>query len=172
MDLKKNKWVIERLFAQQGDRLRGFIAARVRQQPDIADLVQEVYLRMLRVQDFESVRNPEAYLFTVAANLLKENAVRQRIARQSVDVDEASTQEQVAEAPDFVADIDRQARLNRLREVLRELPPKCHAAVVMAYWYGMTYEAIAARLDISPHMVKKYLSQALVKCRLRMGRLG
>ena len=166
------KTVIERLFAEHGARLRAFLGRRVRRQEDIAELAQDVYLRMLRISDFEKVRDPQRYMYTVAGNLIKEHAVRERIAQQALDVDDPLIQEQFAEVPAFGADIDAEQRIKRLREVLRQLPPKCHAAVVMAHWHGMSYEAIAARLDVSPHMVKKYLSQALLHCRRRMARLG
>jgi RNA polymerase sigma-70 factor (ECF subfamily) len=126
---------------------------------------------MLRVPDIETLQNPEGYLYAVAGNLAKEHGLRERAARQSVDADDPSVQEHLAETPKFCEYVDQEARIKRLHEVLRTLPPKCHAAVVMANWYGMSYEAIAERLKISPNMVKKYLSQALVKCRLRMGRL-
>jgi hypothetical protein len=64
---------IERLFAQRG-ALEAFFRRRLRSSADAADFVQEVYLRMLRVSDPDEIRNPEGYLFTVAANLLKEMA--------------------------------------------------------------------------------------------------
>jgi len=169
-DLKK-KALIEWLFAKHRGRLRTFLGRRVRRQEDIEELVQEVYLRMLGVRDMENVQNPEAYLFTVAANLAKEHALRERAAQQAVDLDDPAVQERTAEVPAFGTYIDEQARIKRLRDVLRELPPKCHAAVVMAHWHGMSYEAIAARLGVTPHMVKKYLSQAVIHCRRRMGRL-
>ena len=160
------------LFTRHRLRLRTFLGRRVRRQEDIEELVQEVYARMLAVRDIENVRDPEAYLFTVASNLAKEHALRERNAQRAVDVDDPSVQEQFAEVPAFGTYIDAEARIKRLREVLRELPPKCHAAVVMAHWYGMSYEAIAARLGVTPHAVKKYLRQALIHCRRRMGRLG
>jgi len=58
-----------------------------------------------------------------------------------------------------------------LREVLNQLPRNVTAAVVLQYWHGLSYEEIAQRLGISTHMVKKYLSQALIHCRRRMARL-
>jgi len=172
MAADSKKVLIERLFAEQAGRLRAFLSRRVRRQPDVAELVQEVYLRMLRVRDIETLRNPEAYLYTIASNLAKEHAAQERSAQQALDVDDPAVQEQLAELPAFGAYIDTEARIKRLREVLRQLPPKCHAAVVLAYWHGMSYEAIAARLEISPNMVKKYLSQALIHCRRRMASLG
>jgi RNA polymerase sigma factor (sigma-70 family) len=172
MSAEFKRALIERLFVEQGGRLRAFLGRRVRRQPEIAELVQEVYVRMLGVRDIESLRNPEAYLYTVASNLAKEHAVRERAAQQAIDLDDPSVQELLAEVPAFGASIDTEQRVKRLRQLLRQLPPKCHAAVVLAYWHGLTYDAIAERLDVSPHMVKKYLSQALMHCRRRMARLG
>jgi DNA-directed RNA polymerase specialized sigma24 family protein len=44
--------------------------------------------------------------------------------------------------------------------------------VVLQYRDGLSYQEIADRLNVSPHMVKKYLTQALVHCRGRMSRLA
>jgi RNA polymerase sigma factor (sigma-70 family) len=164
--------LVAQLFAQHGGALRAFFSRRIRRQQEAADLAQQVYLRMLRVPDIEAVRNPEAYLFTVARNLVREQAVLQRRDSGAVDVEEPAIQDQIAEWPAFGADIDAERRIARLREVLQQLPPKCQAAVVLQYWHGQSYEQIAQRLGVSTNMVKKYLSQALAHCRRRMVRLG
>ena len=166
------KALVEKLFADHGGALRAFFYRRVRRQPEAADLAQEVYLRLLRVPDMDSIRNPEAYLFTVASNLAKEHAVRERHLNGAVDVEDPAVQGQIADLPGFGAFLDTEARVKRLREVLRELPPKCQAAVALQYWQGLSYAEIGQQLDISPHMVKKYLSRALAHCRRRMARLG
>jgi RNA polymerase sigma-70 factor (ECF subfamily) len=119
-----------------------------------------------------TVRNPEAYLYAVASNLAKEHARRARHYSNVTDIDDPLVQDQLAELPAFGGDLDREQRVKRLREVLRQLSPKCQAAVELQYWHGLSYEEIAQRLGISTNMVKKYLSQALVHCRRRMARLG
>jgi RNA polymerase sigma factor (sigma-70 family) len=164
--------LVERLFAEQGGALRAFFYRHIRRHAEAAELAQEVYLRMLRIPDMASIRNPEAYLFTVATNLMREHAVRERRLSNTVDVNDPAVQDQLAELPSFGGQIDAAQRIKRLREVLHELSPKCHAAVVLQYWHGLSYEEIAERLGVSTNMVKKYLSQALVLCRRRMVRLG
>jgi RNA polymerase sigma-70 factor (ECF subfamily) len=62
--------------------------------------------------------------------------------------------------------------VKRLRAVLRGLPPKCHAAVVLQYVHGQSQLQIAEHLHISPRMVKQYVGQALAHCRRRMARWG
>src|ERR1700741_1308511 len=150
---------VERLFAQHGRALQAFLYRRVRRHPDAAELAQEVYLRMLRVADIGAIRNPDAYLFTVAGNLAKEHARDERREEITHQVDDPFLQEQLAELPSFASELDTQQRIKRLREVLQQLPPKCRAAVVLQYWHGMDYKEIAGRLGVSTNMVKKYLSQ-------------
>lgn len=54
---------------------------------DAEDLVQETYLRLLRAhQDQgEAIANPEAYLYTVALNLAREQAARRKQAPLRID---------------------------------------------------------------------------------------
>jgi len=166
------KALVESLFARHRGALQSYFHRRLRSKPDAADLAQEVYLRMLRVPDPEGIKNPEAYLYTVAANLLKENAAAARRRGVGTNIDEPEVAELVASLEPTEDTVDHERRVQRLREVLRQLPPKCCAAVVLQYRYGLSYQEIAGRLEVSPHMVKKYLGQALGHCRRRMARLG
>jgi|SRR5215469_6558712 len=161
--------VVERLFAAHRRALQAFFYKRVRHHADATDLAQEVYVRMLRVRDLSSIRNSEAYLYTVAGNLAKEHAARDRRQGIALDVEDATVQPELAELASFDSQIDVARQVKRLREVLRQLPPKCHAAVVLQYVHGLSYEEIAQRLGVSPRMVKRYLGQALGHCRRRMG---
>ena len=166
---KARKSFVEGLFAYRG-ALQAFFYRRLHTKADAADLVQEVYLRMLRVGDPEAIRNPEAYLFTVAANLLKENAVADRRHAQEVAVEAAEATPAMTSSPGFEAAVDGPRRVARLRVVLNELPLKCSAAVVLLYRDGLSHQDIAAQLEVSPRMVKRYLAQALNHCRRRMVR--
>ena len=164
-------WV-EELFSEYRPALEAFFQRRTRAGHEVPDLAQEVYLRLLRVNDVDAVRDPEAYLFTVAHNLIKERAVFVRRQGQSVTLCEAFAEELVADtrAPDY--DVDQAACSQRLTTVLAELSPKCRAAVILQYRDGLTYAEIGARLKVSSNMVKKYLSYALAHCRRRMRQWG
>lgn len=151
--------------------LRAFFRRRTHQPEDAAELAQEVFVRMLSVPDLGAIQDLRAYLFTVAHNLLKEHRIRERRVQGSVDVDDPSVQSDLSEVIAFGEQIDTEQRTKRLHEVLRQLPANCHAAVVLHYVHGLTYEQIAQRLGKSKDMVKKYLRQALLHCRCRMGRL-
>jgi RNA polymerase sigma factor (sigma-70 family) len=167
---ESRKAFVERLFAHRG-ALQAFFYRRLRTKSDAADLVQEVYLRMLRVSDADAILNPEAYLFTVARNLLTENAVVDRRQAEAADVGEADGMQHLLDVPGFDTALDVTRRVARLRVVLKELPPQCCAAVMLQYHHELSYQEIADRLEVSPSMVNKYLRQALSHCRRRMARL-
>lgn len=163
--------LIERLFMQHRASLLAFFHRRVKARHEAADLVQEVYLRMLRVKDADAIKNPEGYLFTVAGNLVIEHSVLHRRQPAAAEFDAVPDRGDPAQVG-FDELFDTGARVARLREVLAQLPPKCQAAVHMKYQHGLTYDEIARHLHISPHMVQKYLGVALAHCRRRMSRLS
>lgn len=169
---KASRPAIERLLADQYSALTAYFRKRSRRATDVTDLAQEVYLRMLRVANPDTIENPEGYLFTVAANLLKEQAVRERRAGMSIDVATVESDALLAFAPTFEQDLDAAKRSARLREVLDQLAPKCRAAMVLQYQHGWSYAEIAEHLGVSVHMVKKYLAQGLAHCRRRMTSLA
>jgi len=168
---EQKKGLVERLFAEHRSALQSFFYRRIRTKSDAPDLAQEVYVRMLRVGDEQAIRNPEAYLYTVASNLAKEYAVLDRWQSRGLGLEDASIQQRSGELPTVDAQLDVTQRVTRLRTVLAQLSPKCRAAVILQYRHGLSYQEIGERLNVSPHMVKKYLAQGLAHCRRRMARM-
>ena len=82
---------LAQLFEEQHDTLNRYFLKRTAHPWDAQDLAQELYLRLLRTDRAaaETIEKPEAYLFTVAANLVKEHAARkQRSPRTGEEVNE------------------------------------------------------------------------------------
>jgi RNA polymerase sigma factor (sigma-70 family) len=164
--------LVERLFTEHRAGLQTFFRRRIRSKADAADLSQEVYVRMLRISDQEAIRNPAHYLYTVANNLVKEHAVLERRQASGIDIDEAPAQEQLQTLPAFDGELDAKQRVARLDVVLKQLRPKCRAAVVLRFTHELSYREIAVHLGVSPQMAKKYVAQGLSHCQRRMARLG
>ena len=155
------------LVASHGERLRRFLATRLhRARQDVPDLVQEVYMRLLRVERPDSIRNPEAYLFTIANHVLYQHTLRK------VTAHEATTLDDVDPALDPGADPASQAELQqRLQEVdraLGQLSHKAQAALILYRRDGLSLEEVATHLGVSLAMVKKYLAKAVLHCRQQM----
>jgi len=163
--------LVERLFAEQRGALKAFFRRRTRT-ADAADLAQEVYLRMLRIRDPRAIRDPVLYLFTVANNLVKEQGVLDRRRATDVDIEAVATPEQLCVLPNFEGERDAAQRSARLQAVLKQLGPKCQAAVILRFTHELSYREVARRLGVSPQMARKYVVQALSHCRRRMARIG
>jgi RNA polymerase sigma factor (sigma-70 family) len=164
---------LTRLLAEQHVPLKQYFLRRTAHAWDAQDLVQEVWLRLLAADrdGADDIRNPEAYLYTVAANLLKKHAVRQRSAPIGSDALEQVI-ERLATPCDAAAGVDRLLRRKRLAELVGRLSPKCRAVLVLHYRDELSYAEIADQLGISSHMVKKYVVKALAACRQGMQRYG
>ena len=69
--------------------MRRYLAVRMRNAAaDVPDLMQEIFLRVLRIQDHEAIRNPQAYLFTVANHVLAQHALRQAATPSTTELNE------------------------------------------------------------------------------------
>lgn len=156
----------ERVFVTHRSTLHGFLRRRAARSWDVQDLAQEVYVRMLQIDEKRAgaIRDPRAYLFTVASNLIKEHAMLQKRHAAGLDVDQVVPS---LEAPEGSAQdvAERDDRRRRLARMLDRLPARCRAVLIMQHRDGMSYQEIAERFGISTHMVKKYVVRALTLCR-------
>ena len=153
------------MFAEHGPVLRGFFARRGASD-EAEDMVQETYLRLLRAHQCQgdAIANPEAYLFTVALNLAREQAARRRWSLLPIEeIENITTMLAAEESVEGVA--ERAQRRQRLQELLGTLPEHTRAVLVMQYRDGLSYKQIAERMGVSSHMVKKHVVRGLSVCR-------
>ena len=169
MDDNRSYW--DHLFGQHGPGLTAFIRRRVRRPADAPDLTQELYLRFLRADSSELIRNPEAYLYTAALNLLREQSVLDRRWGRSADAAELAVNPALVNFQTPEEEVDREERMARIAQMIDALPAKSQAALVLQYRDELTYEQIADRLGVTTHAVKKYVMQGLALCRKRLARL-
>jgi RNA polymerase sigma-70 factor (ECF subfamily) len=151
---------LEEIAQSMGDDLLRFLRSRLPYDSDAEDLAQEVYLRLLRVKDRERIENQRAYILRVAANIANEWRLlaRNRLGHSS---------EALATLVD-PADPAREAMVERqmqsLEAALLTLSPKCRAVLLMHRRDRYTYVEIAAEMQMSVSMVKKYLVKGLSVC--------
>jgi RNA polymerase sigma factor (sigma-70 family) len=160
--------VVANLVASHGEQLRRFLVARVRNTADVPDIVQEVYLRMLRIPNIESIRSPEAYLFTVAQHVVQQHTLRQSARPPSVELTQMLDTSHAASGADPLLEVDAHQCLEELQGALDELSPKMRATFMMHRRDGLSFDEIGERLGISRPMVKKYLMKALMHFRQRL----
>jgi RNA polymerase sigma factor (sigma-70 family) len=155
---------------QHGARLRRFLASRIRSSlaADVPDLVQEVFLRLLRVDHLETIRSSEAYLFTVAFHMLHQHVLRRSTMPESVEISTLISEMESGPESDPAMQVERHQQLQELQQALQGLPPKAQAVLLLHRRDGYSLEEIGKQLGMSRAMAAKYLSRALLHCRQRL----
>lgn len=164
----REQWFQHLVSSVGGDLLR-FLRSRVRHGDVAQDLAQEVYLRLLRMDDLSLIRNPRSFVMHLAAHAAYEWRM---LARNRMQHSEEYLQELTAADGDPVDALERSARLDDLSRALATLSPKCQTVVLMHRRDGMTCKEIAVRMKLSVGMVKKYLARGLAECRKQAARTG
>jgi RNA polymerase sigma factor (sigma-70 family) len=137
-----------------------FVRGRWPGEPDVADIVQESFLRLSQYPDPQAIRNPRAFLFQTAANLVVD-LHRRRVTRDRYA--EADTE------PDSVADTlpgpaqhwENHATLEQFAALLEQLPEIRRHAFVLFRIEGMSHGEIAARLEISVRSSERHVMKAM-----------
>jgi RNA polymerase sigma-70 factor (ECF subfamily) len=118
------------------------------------DLAQETFVRALR----EQPERPRAWLFTVAANLARDEA-RTAIRRKRHLTLLKSEAEAQAPQPDAQAELERSEREEEVRRALESLGERDREALLL--WdAGQNYEEIAEALDLAVGAVGTTLARA------------
>jgi RNA polymerase sigma factor (sigma-70 family) len=157
------------LETQHGRRLRRFLASRLpHRSADAEDLAQEVYLRLLRLANHETIRSSEAYLYTVACHVLHQHVLRRSATPEAVDISTLVDQMECTVHSDPATEAETQQRLASLQQAIRQLSPKARAVLLLNRRDGYSLEEIAGQLGFSRGNAAKYLSKALLHCRRQM----
>ena len=105
------------------------------------------------------IDNVEGYLFRVAAN-----AVVRRHQRQTWDWAAHDGLDDLDDLGDEVSPeriLMGKEALERVREAMRALPPRCSEAFFLHRFEEMTYSAIAVRMRITTKAVERLIQRAL-----------
>jgi RNA polymerase sigma factor (sigma-70 family) len=160
--------IVERLAADAGSDFVRFVARRISTAADAQDVAQEAYLRLLRVERKDLIRDPRAYVYRIASNIILELEIKRRADLNGLMKWSEDNRLLNEESGDVDAAVEAVALQARLESVIRELSPKCRAVLILHRRDGLTYEEISAKIAISTSMVKKYLAQGLRHCRERL----
>ena len=152
-----------------GRALRRFLAARMRNTAaDVPDLVQEVFLRLLRIPDHESIRNPQAYLYTIAIHVLHQYKLRQAVIAQPDALMDITDELPASPDDDPAETVELEQRFERLGTGLEQFSRRAYITLLMYRCEGATLEQIGQRLGVSRVMAKKYLVKAMTYCQQRL----
>lgn len=160
---------LETLYREHSDWLAHWLRRRLGCSQQALDLAQDTFVRLLArdAARLDGLREPRAYLTTVARGLLIDHFRRNELERAYL---EALALQPQAQAP---SPEQRQLVLETLLEVdrmLDGLSAKARAAWLYSRLDGLSHTEIAAQLGVSASRVRQYLAEAARRCyRIRFG---
>jgi len=141
-----------------------YFTRRTGSQPDSEELVQDLFLRLLRRPGLMALESVDGYVFEAAANLLRDKVKRERTRPRlsAVDLDRIDLADDFPDAEHVVG--GRQS-LERIQVALKSLSPRARTIVVLRRFEDMSHAQIAARLNISVSAVEKHLVRSMAVLR-------
>ena len=139
--------------------LRRFFERRVQRRPDSDDLVQEVFVRLIRQGNIGAIEHLDSYVFQVAANVLRDHA--RRWAVRAEEIHHTPLDDDTLEggfSPERVL-LGAEA-LENLISALYTLPEKTRIIFTLYHFESVPQVEIARRLRIPLSTLEKHMSRA------------
>lgn len=157
-----SKWFADEVRPHESS-LRSYLRSVFPSLPDIDDLVQESYARIIRARETGTVSYAKAFLFTTARNAALDFFRRRKVVVIDgvADLEELSV---VEDGPDASETLNKQQELALLAAAVRDLPERCRQVLTLRLLYGYSQKEIAAEMRISEHTVKAQLAKGMRRC--------
>ena len=154
------KWVHE-IYHEQSTALLNQLTRSTGCRDLAREVMQEAFLRLLRVPaaTIERIESPEAYLRSIATNLLRDRARSRSLFERSRPALEISA----AGQHDQIAVLESRDTLRRLELAIGKLKPRTREIFLAHRIRGLSYAEIAATTGLSVKGVEKQMGKAIAK---------
>jgi RNA polymerase sigma-70 factor (ECF subfamily) len=152
-------WFVDEVLPLEA-ALMQFLRRSGRNAHEIADLRQEIYLRVCEAAKRKRPNPVRPFVFAVARNLLIDR-MRQN---QIVPIDAVSDLEALnvaTDAPGPDRNVLARDELRRVRSALEDLPPRAREVVVLRRIEGLSRREIAQRMGITEKTVSEHLTNGV-----------
>lgn len=152
---------VESLYGEHHGWLQKWLRSRIGNSADAADLAQDTFVRVLVQREAKELREPRAFLATIARGLLIDHYRRASLERAYLDA-LANLPEQEVPSPQTRAEIlETLVEIDRLLDGLK---PRVREAFLLSQLDGMTYPQIAERMGLSLSSIQQYMTLAFSHC--------
>lgn len=149
------------LYSDHHGWLVQLLRRRLGHRENAADLAQDTFVRLLASGNVASLREPRAYLTTVATRLLAQYFRRQALERAWLEA-LASLPEELVPSPEEQALVLE--ALAAVSQVLDGLPTRVREIFLLSQIDGLTYPEIAGRFGVTVNVVQKAMLRAFRHC--------
>lgn len=143
--------------------LRAYLHASARSPSDVDDLLQDSYLRLLRVYANVPIRSVKSLLFAIARNAVRD-AIRRRSTADEIPITESNSGGVVDQSPSVVELVNHRQQQAILAEAIRLLPQRCREVLLLRKINGLSQREIALKLGITENTVESLVSKGARRC--------
>jgi RNA polymerase sigma factor (sigma-70 family) len=149
--------------------LMAFFMRRAASHSDAEDMTQELFAKLARAE-YQALDNPDAYVFQMAANLLRDRQRRERV-RANYRAAVAAGDPVDLEPLDPARILQGREDLGQVSRALRELPERTRAIFLLYRLEGMKQAELANLYGMTTSGVQKHILKAMghLTRRLRAG---
>ena len=163
------KQLLERLFEEHACALRNFARGHMVQEDELGDIVQEVFSRLIRMDDLEErmdtrTGNNRSFLLTIANNIIVDQ-VRKKEVRRNYSINQGCIE------GDKVCEITPEAsvaacrELSVVKQVIMDMRPTWRRAFILNRFKYLSYREVADVMGVSHKQVEHYMAKAIDKIR-------
>lgn len=125
------------------------------------DAAQETFLRAYsKLATYQPERKFVNWLLSIASHYCIDRLRRKNRAPELSLDDALPLQWMASDSPQPDQAVSKKQERERMRRMLDTLPPAYRAAVVLRYWYGLSYREIAMTMDTTESAIKSRLHRA------------
>ncbi len=167
MAISDNKALVAKLFRRYEINIRKFLMRKTYQKEDVEDIVQETFLKAHKVSEWNEVKNPEAFLVSIAKNTYKDHIRKEtrRISYSDVDI---SRLELTDEAPSPEQTLSGQQEIQELEFVINSLTPRVKQAIVLIKILNSSYAEASEIMNVSLSTLESHVAKGMSECRKKM----
>ena len=163
------KKLVEQLFDQHSRSLRHFLLGWSIPQHEIDDVVQELFSRLLDVEQLEermsgSTGSNRSYLLTMANNLLVDRRRKLQV-RNAYAAEQRHIEGEQADQRTPERIIAAELELEAMRSVIKRMRLNWRVAFVLQRFGNLSYEEIALHMGVTVRQVDRYLVRAMRRIR-------
>ena len=140
--------------------LMQFLSHNWRNRGDVADLRQDIYVRVYEAAQKKIPIPAKPFVFAIARNLMIDRLRHERIIpiEAGVDIDALDI---AVDEPGPDRSVIAREELRHLQAAIDRLPPRCREVVVKKRIEGLSRHEIAAQMGITPDTVSAHLTDGM-----------
>lgn len=161
----ENEWFLREVYPHE-PALKAWLKHRYPSLQQWDEIVQESYLKVLKVHRKFRLKAPKAYLFATARNLCIDALRREKVVKfHSMSCEQMEGQGMEMSGKDVRSELIEQEEFEILTSAIQTLPKQCRRVVTLRKVYGMSAKQIASELKLSHRTVENQLLIGMKRCR-------